>query len=467
MRSQDIPGEVRCLHGRLSQRAVDLLERFEPDPEGTRSRSSADSDLPAWVLAYPFPRQEWPTFVGGPKLEEMRTAAVEIGRLVREVPERLLDGDPQRVSDFYGLHPDLAALLLTEPRGIDEAICRGDFIDTEDGFQCVEMNLDACLGGWQLRYFVQRFFDTPWIAEIALREPLARYVDPLPVLFKYVVTNALDAGLGEGGCVNLALLASDELLMVHRDGAIAALAAEYRRFLESCDPPLAGELVFAGRQDVALRDGAAVIGGRRIDIVIDYDKPELSQELFRSFKAGLLHHYNGPAVALLRDKRNLALLSEHAESDRFDARERALIQAHVPWTRVLRDEPTTRRGERIDLRRFVLSSKDDLVLKPARGFGGSSVWIGRQVEANAWEELVGRAISEGTWLIQERVQSVPYWYRRRDDGVPGPHDVVWGLFGFGDLYGGGFLRMVPCGGDGVINSAKGATEGLILEIEER
>lgn len=47
----------------------------------------------------------------------------------------------------------------------------------------------------------------------------------------------------------------------------------------------------------------------------------------------------------------------------------------------------------------------------------------------------------------------------------GPHDVVWGTFCFGDRYGGGFLRMMPRGeGDGIINAARGATEGFLFEI---
>lgn len=44
------------------------------------------------------------------------------------------------------------------------------------------------------------------------------------------------------------------------------------------------------------------------------------------------------------------------------------------------------------------------------------------------------------------------------------HDTVWGLFCFGTAYGGGYLRMILRGGlSGVINSARGAIEGVLVE----
>jgi hypothetical protein len=66
--------------------------------------------------------------------------------------------------------------------------------------------------------------------------------------------------------------------------------------------------------------------------------------------------------------------------------------------------------------------------------------------------------------VQEHVESRPYLYQLGEQGSA-VHDVIWGLFCFGNLYGGAFLRMLPKGsGDGVINSARGATEGILLEV---
>jgi hypothetical protein len=92
------------------------------------------------------------------------------------------------------------------------------------------------------------------------------------------------------------------------------------------------------------------------------------------------------------------------------------------------------------------------------------VTFGRRTEPDAWAQLVAEAARKGGWLVQERADSRPYLYQLGDEGY-GLHNLVWGTFCFGDSFGGGFLRMIPQGvGDGVINSARGATEGVLFEV---
>lgn len=464
MGGEAIPDSLKKLHGGLSRRAVTLLERCRVDPELLDPLRFRDGDLPAWVRSFPFPLQSWPTFVAGAKLREVRRAAVEVAKLVKSVPRRVLDDDPERIGRFYGLDAGTAAAIFTDPDGVDPALARGDFIDTDRGFRCIEMNMNACLGGWQLRFFIDRFLARPWVADLAGREPAARYVDPLIELFRHLTRRASEDGLASDDEANIAFLVPGDSALLHAQDTLGHLADEYRRFQERERPFVAGELVLASYGDIVSRDSRIYVGGRRIHAVVDYQNPEPNTALFRSFKAGYLHYYNGPAGLLLRDKRNLALLSEHAATGRFDDVERKLVEDHVPWTRVARDGVTDFHGERAELPRFVLANRRQLVLKPALGMGGDSVWIGRSTRPDVWDEVTRRAFSDGGWLVQERMESLPYWYQRGAAGACA-HAVVWGLFAFGDRYGGGFLRMMPRGGGGVINAAKGAEEGIILEIE--
>ena len=70
-----------------------------------------------------------------------------------------------------------------------------------------------------------------------------------------------------------------------------------------------------------------------------------------------------------------------------------------------------------------------------------------------------------TMLLQEYVTSRPYLFQCGDRGWA-RHQAVWGTFSFGGTYGGGFLRLLPLDrGPEIINSARGATEGLIFEVE--
>jgi len=91
--------------------------------------------------------------------------------------------------------------------------------------------------------------------------------------------------------------------------------------------------------------------------------------------------------------------------------------------------------------------------------------VGRYLAPDAWEARVREAVEEGGWIVQERVESRPYFYPPQPGAAPVPHTVIWGLFCAGSRYGGGGLRMLPQGaGEGIVNGARGACEGAILEI---
>ncbi len=105
------------------------------------------------------------------------------------------------------------------------------------------------------------------------------------------------------------------------------------------------------------------------------------------------------------------------------------------------------------------------MLKPGLGAGGKDVHVGRYLAQDAWEAQVRRAVEEGRWIVQERVESRPYFYPPRPGAAPVPHTLVWGLFCTGRRYGGGSLRMLSQGvGEGIVSGARGACEGAILEI---
>jgi hypothetical protein len=114
---------------------------------------------------------------------------------------------------------------------------------------------------------------------------------------------------------------------------------------------------------------------------------------------------------------------------------------------------------------FLLDHRDDLVLKRGLGSGGKEVHVGRYLAPEAWEARVREAVEEGGWIVQERVESSPYFYPPRPGAAPAHHTVVWGLFCTGSRYAGGFLRMLPHGaGEGVVGGSSGSHESAILEI---
>ncbi|MCP4153049.1 MAG: hypothetical protein GY757_35280 [bacterium] len=98
------------------------------------------------------------------------------------------------------------------------------------------------------------------------------------------------------------------------------------------------------------------------------------------------------------------------------------------------------------------------------GTKGEGVVIGKSVLQAQWEEHVAGALGAGNWLVQEYVETPPLMYQLGDGCAL--HESIWGLFAFGENFGGGFLRVMPVeGSSGVINTAQGARLSVLFEVE--
>lgn len=464
-----IPETVKELHRSLSPLAAELLTAAEGDPASRQSL-----DLRSFAVeggwTYPYTLQPWPLFIGGRKLDEMRAALTGLRRLLAGSLERFFGNDPERIAGFYGIKDSSwLPFALAEPNGVAGALSRADFLHTPAGFQCLEFNCSVMLAGWDLRFLTGTVFGAPWLAPLLRREPNAVYLDPLLATFDHWVTQAREAGLCADGELNVAYMHhKPESTDPHR-GFFVLLNREYQRYLAQLDRPLRGTLSIGSYQEVTGIGGEVQLAGRRIHVAVEAHHPPTPPTTFLAMKRGKILLYNGPLAILLGDKRLLGLLSEAAESDLqsnlLDAGERALVRAHLPWTRVTRPGWTTYQGEGILLHEWALHHREKLVLKAGLGQGGKQVHFGEALPAEPWRQLLDQAFSSQAWILQERLEPSPLWFQTAEAGCgAGPHDVVWGLFALGERYGGAFLRMMPAGGARAVNTFQGATEGLLLEV---
>ena len=338
---------------------------------------------------------------------------------------------------------------------------RNDYIDTPDGFKCLEVNAGS-IGGWQHRFFAHRILSHPIIARFCQKEGIKPYHrDPLAALLQYIIDHNLGKSTTASGALNVAVA------MDHAPppGEEERLSRAYRRMLDEGGTGLTGKVVLCFCTDLSGRTNQVWHGDLPIQaLVMMSETAPPPDAAFRSFKAGRLSLYNGPITRLLNDKRILALLSERADSDLFTADERDLLQSCLPWTRAVGTGKATFHGETGELPDLLIAHREELVLKPSFGYQGEGVTFGQRTSPGAWAGLIEEAVAKGGWLVQERADSRPYIYQVGEQGY-GVHNLVWGTFCFGESYGGGFLRMIPRGiGDGVINSARGATEGVLFEV---
>lgn len=411
-----------------------------------------------------YPLQSWPTYLDADTAQAVGELTVRLARLLREAPVRMFDGDVDRLAEFYGLQPRQAGLvaeLLRRPDACDVMVSRGDFIEAADGLSCVEWNFTSNLGGWRNAAWAEMYQRVPLLSEFVRRQGLqARCVDTVRQLFRHLLSAWRRHRGDPGEEHNVAFLVprTNRGHTAWLEGA----AAVYREALAEVAPLTRGELLWGSYEDLEERADRVLLHGRVVQTAVELYEGKVPRCLLSASVAGTLLLINGPVSEVLGDKGNLALLSEQAESGLLDVDERRLLASHLPWTRLVVDGYTTWRGEREYLPDLLRARPAAFVLKPRCGGRGRDVTLGRAAGAGEWESSVEKALDGNAWVVQELVEALPRPLQCGEDDVL-PHDVVWGLFAFGEIYGGGFLRMMPSGRGGVINAARGASESVIFE----
>jgi len=286
--------------------------------------------------------------------------------------------------------------------------------------------------------------------------------DTLELLFEHILAAA---GRVPGGGLRVAVCVPPDLPAAEAERLEGLLDRRCREV--AAVRGVRGSVLFCAPEELREGSGTVSVGGRPVGAVIEAHEGPTPAAVYRGFKSGGVQLYNGTVRQILSDKRNLALLSELSGSGLFSDRERALIERHVPWTRRLDRGTTTWRGQTLEIPRLAVAARTELVLKDARfatSGKGRGVFVGAETAEGTWRDQVARGLGEGGWVIQERVESLPFVFQHGERGCA-PHAVVWGLFAFGSTYAGGFLSLAPRG-TGVVNTHRGASSGVIFETGE-
>ncbi len=165
-------------------------------------------------------------------------------------------------------------------------------------------------------------------------------------------------------------------------------------------------------REVTFENGVLSCGAARIDLV--YRRVLINDILARTDDcAALLRAYAQKAVCvantfrckLAHKKAFFAVLTDERNDGLFSDEERAVIAAHVPWTRVLADTETVLNGRRQPLMRLAEDYRESLVLKPNDEYGGTGVTLGWETSSSDWNAALNNALNTppATWVIQERI----------------------------------------------------------------
>lgn len=410
------------------------------------------------------PVQPWPVWIEPELDRELEATSLALARLFRDLPRRVFGGDAGRVAEFLDLDRASVETLLGEPALLGETLCRGDFLLTAEGPKLLEMNFGN-LGGWQMSALTERYLARPDIADFLARHALgAGARDSIGELLRHVLGHALAHPL-EPGPLHLLVVVSNEGASSFASHPVRRYQRELFAALREIAPGRAARLEVARVGDLSFPGGEVHAGGRRAHAVIEQNDTEPRREIFRAFKAGLVHSYTAPLGVVLGDKRWLALISERAGSGLFTPAETELIARAVPWTREVRDATATFGGESAPLPRLLAEQRERLVLKAGAGYGGEGVHVGRATDPERWRRAIDEALAEPGWIVQEHVEALRPRLQHGEGSAP--FHVVWGLLVFGERYGGAYLRLAPESLGPVVNVARGARVGIALTAAPR
>ncbi|HET6781928.1 MAG TPA: hypothetical protein VFH67_07515 [bacterium] len=176
------------------------------------------------------------------------------------------------------------------------------------------------------------------------------------------------------------------------------------------------ECVIVDPREVEYQNGRLVAGDFVITLI--YKRVLISElvahggldhPVVRAVRDGAACMVNPFRCKLLHKTASLAVLQDERNAHLFDRGERAAIEAHILWTRLIEERRTVYRGQHIDLVPFILEHREQLVLKPNDDYGGRGVVLGWLVDQRGWEQAVQTALAE-PYVVQERITlpSEPY-----------------------------------------------------------
>lgn len=464
----EITSEMHETLGKLSKRNLDFIKFVKENPETLKRSNFRTLDS----TGYTYKLQSWPTFINPQTKDLFLEMAVKVCDLIKSIPARIFDNDPKKIAAYYKLPVTVIKLQLEgiTPEHLAQMVGRADFTFSSSGLKCLEFNITPNSSGWQLPEWESLYLRTPIIhgflkerqIKINNENYLALFLDHTIRFASHLAAPGNNTRHPE---LNVALVVGPIDKGLHdKNPLLQDLRQLYNEKLS--EQALKGNVFMCDYPDLECSGNMVYLKGKRIHALIELFHGLVKPGVMRAYTAGNIRILNGPMTGLLLNKLNLALLSEHEESDVFSSEEKETIKKYIPWTRKIIAGENVFKGEKIIMENFLISNKDRLVIKPSIGLGGQRVYIGQDTFRKQWEDLVNTALHQKNFLVQELVEAPRGLYQLGEDGCA-HHDTVWGVWILGSRYGASFVRALPGGkARRVVNGAQGAEISVVFEVEQ-
>ncbi|MBL7727544.1 MAG: hypothetical protein JNM68_07665 [Dinghuibacter sp.] len=437
---------------------------------------NVNGQIPVWVDThqhpiaevfenYEYPVTTWPVLINREMANELNELCVKMPGWLQAIPALYFNNDVKKIAGFYFDGDEVQAqfaLMCHDKKA--KVGCRLDLTYTPNGFKVLEVNMGTSIGGWQIQSFEPII--RQYHPELANNISSGGYtvIDTQRMYTKFLVDQVL-ATLGNhldtvNIFINLADLENDPVFQKKSEQFFNNLITE-----ELARRGLKGGAFTGDISKITLNNGLLELDKRPIHGVIIFGATPAANnpEIFRAFIMDKVYFPDHTGLVLLGDKRNLGILLELALAGKFSPDDNELIMKHIPWTSSFYDKTVEYDGLDYQLPELLAAYKDQFVLKHTRGFQGKDVFVGRFTGMEEWNAALQLALNDKRFIAQEFCDSINFMAPNRNNNWT-PHKLIWGAFGFGDYYGGVWVRMSEvASGQGVINSATGAVEAIVYE----
>lgn len=430
----------------------------------TASRINTDlKEIDPVFREYEYPVCSWPVLIGLDVVQSLEEICLKIPRLLSQVPELYFKNDISKIAQFYYDNNYMLAefgMMCYQKKLATSS--RLDLTRTSEGFKILEVNMGPSLGGFQVQSFEKVIRS---LHNNLLQDSSNKYNcrNIQTSYFKFLVGEIIKQvpGIDKRKEVNI---------FVGMDSVGEGLIIDTMNFFNNLwegelnSIGLKGKAITGDLTDLEYIKGNIFYKNNRIHAITLLNSDlHLKPEVFRAYVLNNLYITSPIDIQMIEDKRNLAILRNLAEEEKFTDDENKLILDSIPYTEIVEDKNVFYKGKEVNLLQLLKNKKNNFVVKDATGSQGKNVFVGKFMTVKKWDEAINYAVKDTKYIVQEFCDSMDFlapnfqneWSR---------HKLIWGAFGFGDIYGGVWVRMSEVKTDvGVINSAKGAVEAIVLE----
>ncbi|MEO8240456.1 MAG: hypothetical protein ABI576_20295, partial [Flavobacterium sp.] len=343
--------------------------------------------------------------------------------------------------------------------------CRLDLTYTEDGFKILEANIGSSIGGWQIHSFEHLIRKLH--PELTENRDQYHSKNTLQIYINFLVDQVLKKVTTVKDTINIFIDNGFDESELEQKLADNTSLLFFNEFLqrELSKRGLKGEAFSGNLNELQLVNNDLCYKNNLIHgIAVLSMEVQVNIAVFRAFVTDKVYFPDHLGLKMMGDKRNLAILLELAHEGKFSLEENELILKNVPWTVFIENKKILFKNKEYNLLELLKNNKEQFVIKVARGYQGKDVFVGKFNTDDEWQEAIDLALSTNAFIAQEFSESIDF-LAPNGQNIWTSHKLIWGSFGFGDSYGGVWVRMSEVKTDvGVINSATGAVEAIVFEV---